>query len=240
MVAYGAAGHATGWGLGRHTLGSNFFHYIKDPWGSWIEYSSDMDCVTENWQADEWDCPPAVWGPEMPGVPGLTGAEHVAFTVPDLEDAIDFFTAVLGCERLYDMGPFSDPTGTLMTDTVDVHPRAAIDNFAVLRCANGANFELFQYQAPDQVTRWPRMSDHGGSHIAFYVEDMDAALSLLRSHKVRVLGVGKKACFGPEAGEESTFAHFLTPWGQLLEFVSYPHGRAYFSTTERRAWRPTA
>lgn len=61
-----AAGHATGWGLGRHTLGSNFFHYIKDPWGSWIEYSSDMDCITENWQAGEWDCPPAVWGPEMP------------------------------------------------------------------------------------------------------------------------------------------------------------------------------
>jgi hypothetical protein len=55
------------------------------------------------------------------------------------------------------------------------------------------------------------MSDHGGSHIAFYVEDMDAALSHLRSHKVRVLGVGKKACFGLEAGEESTFAHFLTP-----------------------------
>jgi catechol 2,3-dioxygenase-like lactoylglutathione lyase family enzyme len=91
----------------------------------------------------------------MPGVPGLTGVEHVAFTVPDLEEAIDFFTAVLGCERLYDMGPFSDPTGTLMTDTGDVHPRAAIDNFAVLRCVNGANFELFQYQSPDQVTRWP-------------------------------------------------------------------------------------
>lgn len=26
------------WGFGRHTIGSNFFHYIQDPWGSWFEY----------------------------------------------------------------------------------------------------------------------------------------------------------------------------------------------------------
>ncbi|MFD3498133.1 VOC family protein [Streptomyces sp. NPDC058678] len=61
-----AAGHSKGWGLGRHTLGSNLFHYIQDPWGSWIEYSGDMDCITENWQPNDWDCPPAVWSPEMP------------------------------------------------------------------------------------------------------------------------------------------------------------------------------
>ncbi|WP_020124132.1 VOC family protein [Streptomyces canus] len=61
-----AAGHSHGWGLGRHTLGSNFFHYIQDPWGSWIEYSSDMDCITDAWKAGDWDCPPAVWSPEMP------------------------------------------------------------------------------------------------------------------------------------------------------------------------------
>ena len=27
-------GFAKGWGLGRHVLGSNFFHYVGDPWGS--------------------------------------------------------------------------------------------------------------------------------------------------------------------------------------------------------------
>lgn len=39
------AGHAAGWGLGRHVLGSNFFHYVRDPWGSYTEYSADMDYV---------------------------------------------------------------------------------------------------------------------------------------------------------------------------------------------------
>jgi len=59
-------GHQEGWGLGRHTLGSNLFHYIRDPWGSWIEYSADMDRITEAWKASEWDIPPAVWCPMPP------------------------------------------------------------------------------------------------------------------------------------------------------------------------------
>lgn len=72
QIAVGAqsmaeSGYRMGWGLGRHTLGSNFFHYVRDPWGSWIEYFSDMDCITENWQAQDWDIPPAVWCPMMPG-----------------------------------------------------------------------------------------------------------------------------------------------------------------------------
>lgn len=40
-----AAGYARGWGLGRHVLGSNYFHYVRDPWGSYCEYSADMDFI---------------------------------------------------------------------------------------------------------------------------------------------------------------------------------------------------
>ena len=36
-------GFSKGWGLGRHVLGSNFFHYVQDPWGSFCEYSTDID-----------------------------------------------------------------------------------------------------------------------------------------------------------------------------------------------------
>ncbi|WP_254401424.1 VOC family protein [Streptomyces sp. AC555_RSS877] len=61
-----AVGQVKGWGLGRHTLGSNLFHYIQDPWGGWIEYSGDMDGITEDWKPNDWDCPAAVWSPEMP------------------------------------------------------------------------------------------------------------------------------------------------------------------------------
>jgi hypothetical protein len=47
------AGHVRGWGFGRHVLGSNYFHYIRDPWGSYSEYSHDIDYVPAggNWEA---------------------------------------------------------------------------------------------------------------------------------------------------------------------------------------------
>ena len=48
-------GFSKGWGLGRHVLGSNFFHYVQDPWGSFCEYSADIDYVPSdcNWPAGD-------------------------------------------------------------------------------------------------------------------------------------------------------------------------------------------
>ena len=51
------AGFERGWGVGRHVLGSNYFHYVRDPWGSYAEYSADMDYVPVDatWDAGEHD-----------------------------------------------------------------------------------------------------------------------------------------------------------------------------------------
>jgi catechol 2,3-dioxygenase len=63
-------GFDKGWGLGRHVLGSNYFHYVRDPWGSYSEYSADIDYVpaTCDWQGG--DQPPDdsfyAWGPNLP------------------------------------------------------------------------------------------------------------------------------------------------------------------------------
>ena len=58
------------WGFGRHTIGSNFFHYIQDPWGSWFEYYSDMDHIDDHalWQPTNYDMADSLasWGPEVP------------------------------------------------------------------------------------------------------------------------------------------------------------------------------
>jgi catechol 2,3-dioxygenase-like lactoylglutathione lyase family enzyme len=64
------AGYERGWGLGRHVLGSNYFHYVRDPWGSYAEYSHDIDYIPEGliWESTS---PPAenslsLWGPPPP------------------------------------------------------------------------------------------------------------------------------------------------------------------------------
>ena len=63
-------GHRQGWGLGRHVLGSNFFHYVRDPWGSYAEYSFDIDYVPvdQEWEAS-FPSPENslyLWGPDVP------------------------------------------------------------------------------------------------------------------------------------------------------------------------------
>ena len=59
------------WGFGRHTIGSNFFHYIQDPWGSWFEYYSDMDFIDDHslWTPTNYAMEDSLasWGPEVPG-----------------------------------------------------------------------------------------------------------------------------------------------------------------------------
>src|SRR4029077_16043301 len=63
-------GYVAGWGLGRHVLGSNYFHYVRDPWGSYSEYSSDLDYIPCDCDWDAGDYPPEdslyLWGPELP------------------------------------------------------------------------------------------------------------------------------------------------------------------------------
>ena len=63
-------GYSKGWGLGRHVLGSNYFHYVADPWGSWAEYATDIDYIPadHDWQAADHAPEDAfkLWGPEPP------------------------------------------------------------------------------------------------------------------------------------------------------------------------------
>jgi len=58
------AGYRETFGPGRHALASNLFHYIRDPWGSWIEYYADMDRISDAWQCRDWNELPYIWGPD--------------------------------------------------------------------------------------------------------------------------------------------------------------------------------
>lgn len=64
------SGYARGWGLGRHVLGSNYFHYVRDPWGSYCEYSADMDFIPADlhWVAKDHPGEDSFyqWGPTPP------------------------------------------------------------------------------------------------------------------------------------------------------------------------------
>lgn len=170
------------------------------------------------------------------GIPSLRGQDHVGITVPDLQQAIDFFVGVIGCTLATRFGPFRDDTGNFMADTLNVHPRAVVHEIALLRCGMGSNIELFQYSAPDQQQAIPKNSDIGGHHLAFYVDDIEAAVAYLKAQGVRVLAGPLPVAEGPAAGQ--TINYFLAPWGLQLELISYPRGMAYEQGGGTVLWSP--
>ncbi len=63
-------GYREGWGFGRHEAGSNFFHYVRDPWGGFAEYFCDIDFIPAGLDWAARDVPPEqslmLWGPPVP------------------------------------------------------------------------------------------------------------------------------------------------------------------------------
>ncbi len=170
------------------------------------------------------------------GIPGMRGHDHTGITVPDMKQAVEFFTDVLGCKKAMSFGPFADDKGTFMQDLLGVHPRSVIEEITLVRCGFGSNIELFKYTAPDQKDATPKNSDIGGYHIAFYVDDVAAAKAYLESKSVATRMGPLPVNEGPAAGQ--TILYFQAPWGLQFEAISYPNGMAYEKDAETVLWSP--
>ena len=166
------------------------------------------------------------------GLPGMRGHDHTGITVPDMDQAVRFFTDVLGCKAAMSFGPFSG-----MGDVLNINPEARIDKITMVRCGAGSNIELFQYTSPDQKNMTPKNSDIGGMHIALYVDDVQLAKDYLDSHGVKTFKGPIPIGAGPAAGE--TILYFVAPWGLQFEAISYPKGLGYEKQASTVLWKPT-
>ena len=143
---------------------------------------------------------------------------------------------VIGCTLVYALGPIQGNGDEWMQRHLNVPASAVVRELRFFRCGHGPNFELFEYEVDDQVTQVPRNCDIGGHHLAFYVDDFNAALQYLGERGVRILGEPTIRTSGPSAGQ--TWVYFLTPWGMQLELVSFPDGKAYEKNATVRLWNP--
>ena len=167
-------------------------------------------------------------------IPNLHGTDHIGFTVPDLDQATDFFVRVIGCELVYSLGPF-EKTDDWMQQHLNVHPRTVMRELRFFRCANGSNFEVFQYEPADGQNSQPRNSDIGGHHLAFYVDDLDEAVAYLRSEGIEILGEPTRSA---NASLGQRWVYFLSPWGMQFELVSFPQGKQYETDAPVKLWHP--
>jgi catechol 2,3-dioxygenase-like lactoylglutathione lyase family enzyme len=64
------AGYKEGWGVGRNVLGGNYFYYARDPWGSYAEFSADIDYIPADCEWPSAQHAPEdsfyLWGPDVP------------------------------------------------------------------------------------------------------------------------------------------------------------------------------
>src|SRR5262245_56227625 len=165
------------------------------------------------------------------GLPGLSYIDHVALTVPDLEAAVKFYRDVIGGVELYRLGPYDAaeipkmPDGRDWTEAHVNVPGARLE-IAMLQIAGGLMLELFRYEKPsDARTTPPRNCDAGGHHIAFKVEDIEAAKAYLKERGLRIMAGPIVLDDGPCAGLKANY--FLDPWGNHLELIEY-RGRLPF------------
>lgn len=123
---------------------------------------------------------------------------HVGLVVKDVEISSLFYRGVLGCE---------------LVKTYDD------ERIKVRELRAGTQIiELVQYLQGDNEERWSGVVDH----IAFKVNDIDAAVRMLRKNEVRLFFETPRTVMG---GKKIIF--FAGPDGERLEFVQEAKDEGY-------------
>jgi catechol 2,3-dioxygenase-like lactoylglutathione lyase family enzyme len=174
-----------------------------------------------------------------PKIPTLRAVDHAAYTVPSLDEAVAFFVDHFGAELIFYDGPFLDDVCESMRRRLNVDPRA-VSKIAMIRIGKHHNVELFEYTAPVQQMVPPRNSDVGGHHLAFYVDDIEAAYDYVCSIPGVVVQEGPNGVdpAAPVAGQR--WFYFLSPWGMQLELTTCASGGFYDGLPGAAMARPSA
>ena len=161
------------------------------------------------------------------GIVSARHVDHVGITVPDLDAAIQFFENALGADLLWKVGPFEEtPTG------VKIHSV----HLAMLRLGPNINVELMSFDADAQQRTMPSNIDYGATHIAFFVDDIEAAAKSLKEHGADLLKGPIDAKGDVKQGERIWY--FKTPWGAFMEILWRPDHLGYENETENRLFQP--
>lgn len=155
---------------------------------------------------------------------GLRGVDHIGLTVPDLDEAIAFFTEVFDASVLFRHGAYS-PRPEVNEQNFARPKDVEVAGIAMIRILN-MSIELLQYRTSEPARSWPTTSTTGGYHVAFYVEQLDEAVERMRDAGIEVLGEPLPLS-GPEGGPGNRFVYARAPWGLFIELVCYPTGKDY-------------
>lgn len=137
------------------------------------------------------------------GVPGLIAIDHVGVAVADLDAAIEFHTAVLGLE--------------LVHREENVEQGVAEAMLAPPGGRDGTQLQLLAPLTPEStLARFLERSGPGLQQLAYRVENIDHAASVLRGKGLRLLYDAARTGTG---GSRINFVHPKDTGGVLIELV---------------------
>ncbi len=153
----------------------------------------------------------------------MKGLHHVGITVKDLDASIRFYHDVLGLGFSNEPSPWFE--GEELGRGVGV-PGAALRQVSLL--VGDTTLELLEYKSPPTETTAPLKSNNrGASHVAFVVDDIEAAKFELEAKGVQFYSSVNVVDEGVLAGWR--WVYFQDPDGYPLELVQV----AYYNERER-------
>lgn len=153
--------------------------------------------------------------------PVVASVDSIGITVNDLDRAVDFYTSVLGFDRVTE----SEVAGEKYERLYGVFGLRL--RTATLRLGD-ERIELMEFLAPRgrPIPADSRSNDGWFQHVAIIVSDMDAAYRRLREHHVQHASSGPQLLpqWNPNAGGIEAF-YFRDPDGNHLEVLHFPAGK---------------
>ena len=141
----------------------------------------------------------------------VRATNHTSFTVSDLDRSIAFFSEVLGFEMVN--RALRDPK---LISSITGIPGADIE-VAYIQ-GPGHRLELIQYHGPSERSQVDsRPCDSGFAHVAYDVDDVDAAVAASAPHQVLPIGEVTVIDKGPNAGRKVVYLR--DPDGVTIEYI---------------------
>ncbi|WP_158583382.1 antibiotic biosynthesis monooxygenase [Salinisphaera sp. Q1T1-3] len=171
--------------------------------------------------------------------PGIRAIDHVGVTVPNVDEATAFFESAFGAVTVYDVLPKDgEPmAGEGPEHELGLTSGTQIVHMRLMRIGNGPCVEMFQ-MADAESRQAPRLEDFGLTHFGLYVDDIEAAASRFEQAGGTLLSATHPLA-GVEDGERNAGVYGRTPWGMLVEFITYPDGIEYAENQVITRWTPT-
>ena len=141
----------------------------------------------------------------------ILGTNHTSFTVSNLDRTVAFFRDALGFEV----------TSKAPRNSALIERITGVDGANVMIAyvrGSGHSLELIEYSGPnDRTAVYPKPCDVGFAHVAYDVDDIDAAIAAAVSHDVKPIGAVTTIDQGPNQG--SRVAYLRDPDGIAIEFI---------------------